>query len=155
MAAPAFVRARYNLPCTPECTLCHGTNAGGFYNIRSTVVNGQPLPKDMNGVNVGFATSLKACGFEPTNQATWPTAFQTCENNPTLDLDQDGHQDMQEVRDGTDPNDPAPDALICGSGPEYGCVRVARGNTVDGCALVTSGAVLFAGIAFTRRRRRH
>jgi hypothetical protein len=141
-AAPAFVQERFGLPCTPECTLCHATISGGFGNKR--MVNGK-----------SFIDAIEKCGFVPTDQSTWPTSFQACETNPMFitDTDGDGTPDMQELRAGTDPSDPTPDAQVCGGGPSYGCVRVARGTSVDGFALMTSGAVLLAGIALMRRRR--
>lgn len=146
-AAPAFVQQRFGLSCAPDCTLCHARSPGSFGNIRTVTVNGQTN---------AFIAAIEACGFVPTDQNTWGPAFDACENNPSLakDTDGDGVFDMKELRAGTDPSDPTPDAQICGSGPSYGCVRVARGTSVDGFALVTSGAVLLAGIALTRRRRR-
>jgi hypothetical protein len=149
MAAPAFVQQRFGLSCAPDCTLCHARSPGGYGNIRTVTVNGQ-----MNS----FIAAIEACGFVPTDQNTWGPSFDNCEKNPAFqkDTDGDGVKDMEELRVGTDPSDPSPTASVCGSGPSYGCVRVARGTpSIDGVALVTSGAVLFAGIALTRRRRRH
>jgi hypothetical protein len=141
-AAPAFVQERFGLSCTPECTLCHSTSPGNYRLIRT--VNGK-----------SFIDAIKRCGFDPIKPDTWPTSFQACETNPMFitDTDGDGTPDMQELWEGTDPSDPTPGAAICGGGPSYGCVRVARGTSVDGIALMTSSAVLLVGIALMRRRR--
>jgi hypothetical protein len=143
--APGYVQTAYGLSCTPQCTLCHATNAGGFANIRKIVVNGQSKG--------GFITTLEADGFVPTDQSTWGPAFAKCEANKT-DTDGDGTPDIQELKMGDDPNDPAPGAALCGNGPVYGCVHVARRGSVDGVALFVSSLVLLGGIAAARRRAR-
>lgn len=146
-AAPAFVQQRFGLSCAPDCTLCHARSPGSFGNIRTVTVNGQTN---------AFIAAIEACGFVPTDQNTWGPSFDACETNPALakDTDGDGTFDMAELRAGTDPSDPTSGAQICGSGPSYGCVRIARGTPVDGLAALTSSAVLVAGIALMRRRRR-
>lgn len=145
-AAPAWVQDNYGLSCTPQCTLCHGSNLGGFGNFRTITVNGQSKG--------GFILTIKACGFVPTDQNTWKPAFDQCELNKT-DTDGDGTPDIAELKEGRDPNDPNPTAILCGGdqGPTYGCVHVARKGSVDGLGLLAGGAVLFAGIALSRRRR--
>lgn len=158
--APGFIQQKFGLECVPDCTLCHQTTAGGYGNYRSAV--------SASGQKTGFLfiIDLKACGFDPLRKdATWDAAIATCEG-PTPpagfpqgqkwppDADGDGVSDMDELKAGTDPNNGAPDAKICANVPTYGCVRVARGNSIDGLALVVSGAVLFAGIALVRRKSR-
>jgi hypothetical protein len=147
--APGYLQRKYSLPCTPQCTLCHGSTAGGFGNIRlATQPNGQTIP------GVSFIADIEACGFHPTDtEAQWDVAFAQCDAaNPKPDADHDGTPDIDELKAGTDPNDASATASICGGGPTYGCVRVARGNSIDGVALFLSGAVFLAGVAFTRRR---
>jgi len=144
--APDKIRQKYNLSCTPQCTLCHGTNLGGYGNYRIITVNGMQ--------KAGFILTLRdKCGFVATDQSTWDPALSKCDSDPTIDTDGDGESDGNELRAGTDPNDPSPTALICGGGPTFGCVRIARGTSVDGYALLASSAVLLAGIALARRRR--
>jgi hypothetical protein len=142
--APAFVQQRFNLPCTPQCTLCHSDNNGQYGNIR-------PATKPGGGLGPGFILTLRdKCGFVPTDKTTWPTAFDQLQKF-AFDTDGDGKTDYAELSDGEDPNDGTAGASLCG--PTYGCVRVAPGTSVDGFALVASGAVLFFGIALVRRRR--
>jgi hypothetical protein len=54
---------------------------------------------------------------------------------------------------GTDPNDGQFDASICNA-PRRSAGMASRGTSVDGVALIASSAVLLAGIALARRRRR-
>ena len=147
---PEHLQSTYNLPCKPECTFCHGSNAGGKGNERkATTPTGATLPS-------GFITTLKDVGhIVAVDSTTWVPAFNLVESART-DTDQDQVPDIEELKVGSDPMDGAPTASVCsgGGGPTYGCVRVARGTSVDGMALLTSGAVLLAGIALTRRRRR-
>jgi len=142
--APAFLQGKYGLACTPECTLCHATNLGNYGNYRLAT-----LPNGQTSTTEGFILSLKTCGFIPTDRNTWDPALTQCEATH-VDSDHDGTPDIEELKAGTDPNNASPGAPICG--PTYGCVRVARGGSADGVALLVSGAVLFAGIALTRRR---
>lgn len=144
--APAYLEGKYALSCTPQCTLCHATNAGNYGNYRlATLPNGQTSSTE------GFILALKGCNFVPTDKATWDPALAQCESSG-VDSDHDGVSDVNELKAGTDPNDASATATICGNGPTYGCVRVARGTSVDGLALLVSGAVFLAGVAFTRRR---
>jgi hypothetical protein len=146
---PEHLKNTYNLPCTPECTFCHGTNLGGKGNERSaTTPNGT--------TKSGFIATLRDVGhIVAVDQSTWVPAFNLVESMGT-DTDLDGTPDIEELKEGTDPMDGSPEAAICAGGgsPTYGCVRIARGTSVDGIALMTSGAVFFAGIALMRRRRR-
>lgn len=158
--APGFIQQTFGLECTPDCTLCHATTVGGYGNYRNAVsATGQ-------ATGGAFILDLKACGFDPLKKdPTWAAAVATCEA-PTPpagfpqgqkwppDADNDGVPDMAELKAGTDPNNGASGARICAGVPTYGCVRVARGNSIDGLALFASTAVLFAGIALVRRKRR-
>jgi hypothetical protein len=124
--------------------LCHDRPTGGFGNYRDATTPSGAV------VSGGLAITLTTkAGFAAFNPQGWPDAFTSLQN---FDTDQDGKNDSEELKAAEDPNDPTPGAQICG--PVYGCVRVARGKPVDGVALVTSGAVLFAGIALLRRRLR-
>lgn len=144
---PAYLERTYALSCTPECTLCHKDNNGGANNARDAVRR--------NGtVGAGFIPTLLNIGqIVAIDPNTWPAAFGRVEQ-ARYDTDQDGIPDIDELRNETDPMDGSEGASICGKGPTYGCVRVARGSSVDGVAALVSGAVLFAGIALLRRRKR-
>ena len=145
---PPYLKRTFNLPCTPECTFCHQTAIGGQGNVRKAT-------KPNGAQGDGFITTLKNIGgIVATNESTYDAAFAAVDN-AKYDTDGDGTPDIDELKVGADPMDASPTASVCGGGgPKYGCVRVARGTSVDGVALLTSGAVLFAGIALTRRRRR-
>ena len=144
---PAYLQTKYNLPCTPECTFCHKTNAGGVNNARMAT-------KPNGATGNGFIPTLLTVGsIVAIDQRTWDPAFAAVDA-AHYDTDGDGVPDIDELRAATDPMDASPTASVCGGGgPSYGCVRIARGASVDGLALATSGAVLFAGIALMRRRR--
>jgi hypothetical protein len=128
---------------------CHNSPYGGGGNYRDAITpSGQHV--------AGFIVALKTHGFTPDGgpNPTWDAAFAAIEQQK-IDTDQDGTPDIEELIDGRDPNDGSPNDQICGSdkGPTYGCVRIARGTSVDGYALLASSAVLLAGIALARRRR--
>jgi len=143
---PSYLQENYGLSCAPECTFCHRTAVGGFGNERlATTPSGT--------TKEGFIATLRNVGrIVAPAPNTWDAAFANVAA-ARVDTDLDGTPDIDELNAGTDPMNGASGAQICGEGPTYGCVRVARGNSVDGFALVTSGIVLFAGIALTRRRR--
>lgn len=143
--APGYLQSKYGLSCAPDCTLCHDSDLGGYARFRVITVNGQQKG--------GFGVTIKNFGFVPTDQSTWDPAFAAAAAaQPPSDTDGDGVPDIEELSKGEDPNDPTPGAQLCGKGPTYGCVRVARGGAVDGVALLVTSAVLFAGVALTRRR---
>jgi hypothetical protein len=144
--APQYMQDTYHLPCTPSCTLCHATTLGGINNWRPAV------KPDGTSVPGGFILALKTCGFQPLDMNTWQPALNKCETDG-VDSDGDKVPDIKELEAGTDPNDGTDvNAQICGGGPTYGCVRVARGNSIDGFALVASSVALLVGIALVRRR---
>lgn len=146
--APPRVQSDFNLPCTPDCTLCHQNNNGGIGNRRNAVdAKGQVV----DPINGGFIYDLLVCGFLPTDPNTYEPAFAKCESTKA-DADRDGVPDIDELTAGTDPNDGTPGKKICNESPTYGCVRVARGGPVDDVALFSSTAVLLIGIGLVRRR---
>ncbi len=153
---PAFVEKHWEMPCTPQCTICHRDNSGGFNTLRTTTA-GDP----------GMGMNLKAQlpdGLDPTDQGTWAPALDEAAQNK-LDSDGDGTPDMLELTTGdpegkgvpTDPDDPTPGApLVCAEGatPSYGCARVSPRGPVDGVAGFASAAALAIGISLLRRRTR-
>jgi hypothetical protein len=140
---PPAIQAAAKMPCTPACTLCHMTEAGG------TGTAFKPFVQDL--FNVGFNRDSSYPEIEAAIAALDDLGKQ---NDPSADGDKDGIPDVQELRDGTDPNSPGTNSLCAKPGPVYGCVRVAKPGPVDSAATVASGAVLLLGLALLRRRSR-
>jgi hypothetical protein len=145
-ALPAFLDGYVKMKCTPDCTLCHNDDTGGYNNLRSAINDG----KTVNGFGYVLENDFN---LSPVSQSTWGPAVDA-DRAKNSDIDGDGVDDIQELMDGTDPNDPSPDSTICGGGgPTYGCARLSPKGSVDGVASAASGAVLVLGLGLMRRRR--
>lgn len=153
VAAPAAARSEFtgdvardlNMPCEPDCTLCHRTLAGGPGNLRF-VKGTQDVP--------GFGFALKGdFGVDVSNRDSLGPALQAAEAAGS-DVDGDGVPDITELKAGDDPNDPTAGARLCGSSaPEYGCLRVAPRGSVDSTGALAGIAVLLVGASRLHRRR--
>lgn len=111
------------MPCAPQCTICHQTSQGG----RGTVT--KPFGKKM----------FTMYGLDPGNPDSVEGAL-TADVLEGADSDGDGVCDFDELLRGTNPSI-AGDAPLCG--PESGCfARVAPHPTDD-----TDNIAGFAGIA--------
>lgn len=136
--------------CTMQCTLCHTTLAGGPGNL-----------------NTGFGEAIQATAELSIRQpSSIAAALQKMEEGPCIeslgampvqgpcDSDGDGTGDVEELRQGRDPN-VSGEGNICG-GPTYGCgARVARGTSdFDWVALLIAGAAAAIMIGGARRVRR-
>lgn len=96
---PGKIQQAAGMPCAPTCLLCHTAIPGSIANLKQpfglAVLGNGILPgRDMNAV----VAKLR------TNQ---------------VDTDKDGKLDVVELAQGTNPNDPDPNAELCG--PTYGC----------------------------------
>jgi hypothetical protein len=140
-AFPKSLQQHWNVPCTPSCGVCHFDASGGPAKIRKTT-NGKP----------GFGAKLLSYGLDVGDLSSINAALDADKSDQS-DVDGDGKSDFDELSVGDDPNDPTPGASVC-SGPEFGCVRVARQGPVDGVASVSAAAVLLLGLTALRRRRR-
>jgi hypothetical protein len=144
---PGMLKSELNMPCTPQCTVCHLTNAGGFGTLRSITIDGQDVPgfglkmRDSYGLRIDDVSSLKRALDADAAAGS--------------DVDGDGVPDTVELGAGEDPNDPYPKATLCGaSAPIYGCFRVAPPSRLDGFASAASIAALVLGLAALRRSGR-
>jgi hypothetical protein len=136
---PTAVRDAVPMPCVPECTICHQTNAGGFGTLRPNGF-GQNLQRDY-GLSFGQVGTVAVA----INGA-----------RAVLDGDKDGRLDVAELSEGGDPNSSDASAATCDQGPQYGCGagRIAKGDSLDGMATLFAASALALGAAVLRRRLR-
>ncbi len=127
-ANPIFPGEIYNhlgLDVAPQCTICHRDNLGGLKTVEKP-----------------FGLELMSRGLTgDSSLGELDTLLDEVEADE-VDSDGDGVGDIQELKDGTDPN-------VAGSTlepPEYGCLNTAP-RTVPATLLG-----LF-GLALVRRRR--
>ncbi|MEZ4221341.1 MAG: hypothetical protein R3B13_10490 [Polyangiaceae bacterium] len=143
LAAPAVASPSYpgelldalNMDCAAPCTVCHQDQTGG---------SGTATKR--------FAEAMIDVGLEGGDEGTVKSAAQALEANGT-DSDGDGVGDIDELKQGRDPNVEG-DASICG--PQYGCgARVssqpARGS--EPWIVAASAVALALGLGRRRRRR--
>ena len=134
---PQELADQLNMPCVPQCTICHRDNLGGF----NTVV--EPFGRAMQGVGLTF--------FPPT----LAPAVNQLEADMT-DSDGDGTSDILELRAGQDPNG---DIDLCSiKSPQYGCgAHIAAAPTPDHSGAIAAlfiACVLGASAQRGARRRR-
>lgn len=111
----------------PDCTICHATDLGGL----GTVVK-------------PFGMKMQERGLVAQNVSSLRTALDALEAEMS-DVDGDGTPDIQELRDGTDPN---PEGEGIDQAPEYGCIgNVApTRSTLPGSLLALGAALLATGL---------
>jgi hypothetical protein len=139
--SPTFPKAVHDavpMPCVPECTICHQTNAGGIGTLRPG----------------GFGQNLVSFGLQFGQPNSVAPAIEAA--RPVLDGDADTRLDVAELAEGGDPNSADASASTCDVGPKYGCGagRIARGDSLDGVATLFAGSALALGAALLHRRLR-
>jgi hypothetical protein len=138
---PSAISDALGMPCAPNCTICHATEAGGSGTVvkafgRAAWIAGPIVKEDVDSLRRALSNMAKA--------------------NPPIDSDGDGVTDLAELTAGNDPNSKG-DARICG--PNYGCgAHISRVPPArSGTALAIAGSVAaLMGLGFRRvspRRR--
>lgn len=146
---PSAVQAHLGLPYLPPCTICHPNDLGGL----GTAVK-------------PFAIAMKGQGLTDPDPSTVGPALDALDAMMT-DSDCNGIPDVEQLKDGRDPN--APGDYIDGSGktapPETGCsssittaygcgAQLAPAAPSDGAAPLIAALVTVLGAALTRGRPR-
>ncbi len=128
---PAEMQSHLGLSYTPPCTVCHATNSGGLGTISTP-----------------FGKALQAEGLS-TNFATLDPALDALATNNN-DSDGNGIPDIQQLKDGIDPNTGASLSI---EPQQFGCsVHIAKRSTsISGQGLMLLSFVLLAS---TRRKPR-
>ena len=129
---PAYLQEKLNMPCTPQCVLCHRTEAGG----RTTATKPFGSTVVQYGASAGDTNSLG-------------TAIDQIERQGTVDSDGDGMLDITELREGSDP-DVKGAGHLCG--PEYGCACGTPRSSTDSLAALLAAAVATSLVWNARRR---
>ena len=126
-AYPGGIDADVGMPCAPQCTLCHTSNAGGAGTVTTE-----------------FGIAMMDRGLLGGSQADLLSPALTALENDAVDSDGDAIIDIDELANGDDPNGGAAycDLLT----PSYGCFNHAAG------AGWSAGAVVLALLAVRRRR---
>jgi hypothetical protein len=128
---PGTIADTLAMPCTPACTLCHETNAGGAGTVT------QP-----------FGEAMVARGLIPSDDASLADALAAMEAD-AVDSDGDGVTDVDALRDGANPNPGGADFCSVPP-PQYGCVATLQaGDGRAGWMAPAVGAIVLA----SRRRR--
>lgn len=129
---PPHLRSVVGLSYTPECTLCHASDLGG----------------DGTAVKPFGVTMLRLGALGNDNLASLTGALEA-DRKDRVDSDEDELSDIDELRQGSDPN-----RGVNGEAPltpMTGCVLSRRASESDTSSWT---AVLVASIAFAARRRR-
>jgi len=135
LGSPAFpgeVARELDMPCVPQCTLCHLDTNGGT----GTVVR-------------PFGQAMMAVGLEGKRPDLIVVVLDTLELAST-DSDTDGRPDVEELREGRNPNQ-AGEGVLCAT---YGCNTRARspaGSEAATLAFLTAAPFV---VSLCRRRRR-
>ena len=98
---PGAIQEAATIPCTPTCLLCHTAIPGTLANLR------QP-----------FGLTVLSHGVVRGDPESMHTVVARLRDEK-VDTDGDGKLDVDELAVDSNPNDPDPNAVICG--PLYGC----------------------------------
>jgi len=134
---PGQLQKDLGMPCAPPCTFCHRDQNGGLYTVD------KPFGLSMYGAGLR--------GQSPDGLRAAETTLESA--NPPIDSDGDGVPDIQELKDGTDPNSSA-NGNVCNEGPAYGCgAHIAPRSGVHGPGALLAALAGFVLLVGMRRRR--
>jgi hypothetical protein len=130
---PQQIATDLGLSYQPACSLCHSKGNTGPGTVATPV-----------------GLSLMARGLQSGGRASVSASLSALDHDRT-DSDGDGIADVDELRNGTDPNSPEPASVAGRLDPAYGC----GGGQRDGRRGTGPVSVMMAACAgWTRRRRR-
>ncbi|MFT3774308.1 MAG: hypothetical protein QM820_53785 [Minicystis sp.] len=152
---PSSIQTDLSLSYTPPCTICHDTTAGGTGTVHRA-----------------FGTAMQGRGLVSGDTDSLKNALTALEAEKT-DSDCDGTGDVQQLRDGRDPNTgeyidgsgkptPEVDGGCAGSDagtddnvPHYGCGAQLAADPLPETSLpIAATMATVIGLALSRRRRR-
>jgi hypothetical protein len=152
---PGDIQSDLSLTYAPPCTVCHETDSGGSGTVTRA-----------------FGKAMRAQGLQPDNSASVQSSLDGLAKDKT-DSDCDGVDDIQQLKDGRDPNTgefidgsgkpkPEVDAGCSGTGggssdddPRYGCgAQVVAAPLPDATLPLVATVATVVGLALSRRRRR-
>jgi hypothetical protein len=147
---PAIIQQALDLECVPQCLLCHRDNSGG-----------------RGSLDWPFGELMFAAGLRPKENATVRAALDVVaageldiddDGTPDTDSDDDMINDVDELRQGTNPNPPrSPDEEppdMCAD-IRYGCgARIEPRGTLDWGAAASALAMLLVLVGRFRRSAR-
>ena len=125
---PPEIATHLGVSCTPQCTVCHQTLAGGAGTATTP-----------------FASGMKARGLASGNLASLDTALDQIAADK-YDSNGDGVNDVDELKKCADPNA----GVDLPPAPGYGCAAARGTSGRSAVALALAGL----GLALARRRRR-
>lgn len=129
---PGLLQENLDMPCVPQCTLCHRDANGG----RGTAIR-------------PFAVTMIEEGLIGSEKETLRPALDGVEEGG-YDSDGDGTGDLDELRDGANPNQEG-DGLLCA---QYGCgARMAPDRGSFGTAALIVALILGLGLLRFRLRK--
>ncbi|MEO7032974.1 MAG: thrombospondin type 3 repeat-containing protein [Polyangiaceae bacterium] len=131
---PGQIENQYKLGYQPPCSVCHTADNTGSATPRTA-----------------FALALRSRGLTGSNQ-TLSIALKQLEADG-VDSDGDGVTDIQELKDGTDPNSSGNASIKDAQEPGYGCggtPPTGRGGAMQGIAVALG---LAWALLFRRRVR--
>lgn len=124
---PSAVESDQGMPCLPQCTLCHTTNAGGGGTVTTEV-----------------GVALMDRGLQGGSQVDTLLAALAALGADAVDSDGDGVLDVDELTSGEDPN--GGPAFCEALTPTYGCFNHTAGLSWG------LGGVALAALGLRRRR---